>query len=970
MASDAAEPDMQATSELIRGLIDDSSLASAVLQSLTSMRSALETGSTSAESSVTIEAAQSHGSQQNLCHRLRQRAADAQRAQLAVARSMEREAGLRKKLEVAERSNTLLHDEAEVAAGKLRALQAALAELNAKEVDLHELNRLTAAMRERDQQLLEERELTTQLRQALHAAAIDRDRQSQPGAHAAAAEAAAMAALSRANAVDSERSKQLAAEAMRSRREASVDFETLRVDLSRCDAELCASRVDGQALTAALDAARARLELECTARARAEEELVAARRQCERLAAELGAAQEQVGVHARSSREREAEKRRLVTAAAHESDTHRASLLAETTARRAASNQLEEAERLLAGTKAELEFANQAVEKMRSETRSELTAMHEECAASAKAHAADRAALLAELASAQRERREQAEALSELRLRAASAASLDSMMPHVTKLIRALEQREDDVSSERFAVANAAAMQSAAAAAAAANEGRVGKPATEVEAAVEVEVEAELRRHADAELLWRSGGGGQGGRFGNVSGGGGGGARIRELAGDAAHSAARAEELRREVMTLKDEVCNLQLELASRPPVRAVRELSAKVQELEAALHDERRRRREPLWPVQHAVRHGSPTREAIKRDKEIARMGGIEGLGGGGGGGGGGVAAPSSAAEQGLISRAEAGVGIEPADDVGDIGEGTMSSDEQTALLVDVCRMLGVRSLHAIRDQLRRAIDTYNDAPVRRRPPIRPSSARGRRPSSAAAAAATGKAGVSSAAAASGGGGGLSASGLASVLIDLVGGKDEGTALQRVRHLVALEADTEAKSCEIALSLGMSPDAPLAQCAAKLRADEARRAESTELVDAASARELLLKLRAHDGPSALKALEAMELKGAEYRKILGRFQQQMGAFAAQVGGGALRQASARAAGVAAGAGGASSPGGATAGRSAGGAGILGRAGGVGGAGGRVGGPSTWQSGPGGTVRPAPIGRGRGTRYAAGSAPR
>ena len=69
------------------------------------------------------------------------------------------------------------------------------------------------------------------------------------------------------------------------------------------------------------------------------------------------------------------------------------------------------------------------------------------------------------------------------------------------------------------------------------------------------------------------------------------------------------------------------------------------------------------------------------------------------------------------------------------------------------------------------------------------------------------------------------------------------------------MEADTEAKSCEIALSLGMSPDAPLAQCAAKLRADEARRAESTELVDAASARELLLKLRAHDGPSALKAL-------------------------------------------------------------------------------------------------------------------
>jgi hypothetical protein len=67
----------------------------------------------------------------------------------------------------------------------------------------------------------------------------------------------------------------------------------------------------------------------------------------------------------------------------------------------------------------------------------------------------------------------------------------------------------------------------------------------------------------------------------------------------------------------------------------------------------------------------------------------------------------------------------------------------------------------------------------------------------------------------------------------------------------------------------------------AKLRALEAEKRNAKELIDASSARTLLERLRAHDGPSALQSLEAVESKGREYRKILGRFQQQMTDFSA-----------------------------------------------------------------------------------------
>jgi hypothetical protein len=278
---------------------------------------------------------------------------------------------------------------------------------------------------------------------------------------------------------------------------------------------------------------------------------------------------------------------------------------------------------------------------------------------------------------------------------------------------------------------------------------------------------------------------------------------------------------------------------------------------------------------------------------------------------------------------------------------------------------MLGVRSIHAVRDELKRAVERYNERPARMPPRLSSrggGGAAGRRGSGPPAGRRPAGARPSDADGGGGGGAGLSEAGLAAVLADLVGGKDEAAALRRVRALVALEADVEAKACELALCVGLPPDASLGQIAAKLRAEEARRAESTELVDAASARELLLKLRAHDGPSAIKALEAMELKAAEYRKILGRFQQQMTSFAAQAGGGALRDVVRRPAATAAA--GPGSPRAAGTGSSA--AALSGRAGASSSS------SSSWQTAAGGTVQSqragavgtGVVGRGRGTRYA------
>ena len=102
---------------------------------------------------------------------------------------------------------------------------------------------------------------------------------------------------------------------------------------------------------------------------------------------------------------------------------------------------------------------------------------------------------------------------------------------------------------------------------------------------------------------------------------------------------------------------------------------------------------------------------------------------------------------------------------------------------------------------------------------------------------------------------------------------------MRRVHTLLAGEKDTESQVVQLALALELRPDATLVNCLAKLHADEAGAAQREKLLDTSSASELLRRLRAHDGPSALAALERFEARQAEYRGILARFQQQMGEF-------------------------------------------------------------------------------------------
>ena len=94
-----------------------------------------------------------------------------------------------------------------------------------------------------------------------------------------------------------------------------------------------------------------------------------------------------------------------------------------------------------------------------------------------------------------------------------------------------------------------------------------------------------------------------------------------------------------------------------------------RVAELEGELGEERRRRREPLWQVQHVPKHVSPTRDAIKRDKELHRLGGC------------------------------------------DID--SMSPKEQHTLLLDTCRVLGIRSVHSLLDRVKQLCATSSGLPA-----------------------------------------------------------------------------------------------------------------------------------------------------------------------------------------------------------------------------------------------------------------
>ena len=93
-----------ASAELIRAVVDDSAMAAAALQALTSLRATIEASLTSPPSAVISEASEMAGNLQNLCQRLRQRAVDAQRVQLEAARAVERESATAKTLDVTKKA--------------------------------------------------------------------------------------------------------------------------------------------------------------------------------------------------------------------------------------------------------------------------------------------------------------------------------------------------------------------------------------------------------------------------------------------------------------------------------------------------------------------------------------------------------------------------------------------------------------------------------------------------------------------------------------------------------------------------------------------------------------------------------------------------------------------------------------------------------------------------------------------------
>ena len=177
-------------SDLIRGLLDDSALSAAALQSLTSLRQTAELTIQPPPSALIMEAGQVAGALQNLSLRLRQRAADAQRGQLAVARSHERENALQHKLAIAERSEAAMRDEHGSLSQKLREAEAKVAQLQMSEQHLMTMEnaKLHSKVRELEASLIGEKELNKQLQRALHRMASEKTAD-EGGAHKKAAEA-------------------------------------------------------------------------------------------------------------------------------------------------------------------------------------------------------------------------------------------------------------------------------------------------------------------------------------------------------------------------------------------------------------------------------------------------------------------------------------------------------------------------------------------------------------------------------------------------------------------------------------------------------------------------------------------------------------------------------------------------------------------------------------------------------------
>jgi len=814
-------------------------------------------------------------------------------------------------------------------------------------IDVAALQQRAAALQE---ELLEERELTRELLEALRQQS---EREQLPMPHAAAVEAAAEAALRRA----------YSSGPMARGEAAAAEIEKLQRTLREEREEHTRTKGAVGGLEAAL--ATARLELEAAQRV-----VEKAERKAEEAAKAAEAGQE--AAHRLASLERKAEEavraaeeareaqQRIASTALRDKEEAAAAFATEAETRRKASERYEKAEAQLAATQVELDALKLARERMLEGNQK----VYDESAAGAAAAAAERQTLLSQLEAAHAERRALHEQLVALSSAAASARSLGQVMPQVTKLLDRIERAHEAGEAAGLGLLLGAGLTLADAAAAVGVSPAISEAADAAMGAAEASV-----AHA-AETASGS-------------------ATLRAMGAQVEEAARRAAEWEGYVNALRDQVANLEIELSGRPSCRAVKDLTVRVAELEAEIAEEKRRKREPLWPVQFVPRHKSPTREAIARDKAIARTGG------------------------------------------GNADVDTMTPADRDALLIDVCRLLSLSSVHAVRDQVVKlaavasktpALETFVKAarkliedgitgPQRLRgdarsvgaikldasldPKLRakleaqitgghpdqatalhtprwllgqlrqwaaertelaelrilryaleaqlgkvlsqqqdgddpsddpdkqaaiaaaggieglvrarePSTARpigpsrlggkligtlggggsARRGGARSARRALGEAetelarlvaeaigdGFAEATAA----GGLSAGGVCAALREMVGASDSEGALRRVRRMCQAEKTIEAQTIQLALALDLPGDATLTTCLARVGARDATRKAAAELIDEPSARELLRRLRGHDGPSALARLDDLERKQAEYRNVFVKFQQEM----------------------------------------------------------------------------------------------
>jgi len=814
-------------------------------------------------------------------------------------------------------------------------------------IDVAALQQRAAALQE---ELLEERELSRELLEALRQQS---EREQLPMPHAAAVEAAAEAALRRA----------YSSGPMARGEAAAAEIEKLQRTLRTEREEHTRTKGAVGGLEAAL--ATARLELEAAQRV-----VEKAERKAEEAAKAAEAGQE--AAHRLASLERKAEEavraaeeareaqQRIASTALRDKEEAAAAFATEAETRRKASERYEKAEAQLAATQVELDALKLARERMLEGNQK----VYDESAAGAAAAAAERQTLLSHLEAAHAERRALHEQLVALSSAAASARSLGQVMPQVTKLLDRIERAHEAGEAAGLGLLLGAGLTLADAAAAVGVSPAISEAADAAMGAAEASV-----AHA-AETASGS-------------------ATLRAMGAQVEEAARRAAEWEGYVNALRDQVANLEIELSGRPSCRAVKDLTVRVAELEAEIAEEKRRKREPLWPVQFVPRHKSPTREAIARDKAIARTGG------------------------------------------GNADVDTMTPADRDALLIDVCRLLSLSSVHAVRDQVVKlaavasktpALETFvkaarkliedgitgpqrlrgdarsvgaikldasldpklrakleaqitgghpdqatalhtprwllgqlrqwaaertelaelrilryaleaqlgkvlsqqpdgddpSDDPAKqaaiaaaggieglvraREPstarPIGPSRLGGkligtlggggsaRRGGARSARRALGEAetelarlvaeaigdGFAEATAA----GGLSAGGVCAALREMVGASDSEGALRRVRRMCQAEKTIEAQTIQLALALDLPGDATLTTCLARVGARDATRKAAAELIDEPSARELLRRLRGHDGPSALARLDDLERKQAEYRNVFVKFQQEM----------------------------------------------------------------------------------------------